>query len=295
MRLATWQIGDIKTLNRFDKKDLEQYKEVNFINRDEYSVWCIKAETLEELITNSLFTAVRFPEKLYIFEIDDYIVIDKSEWYRDVSNQRYNKEPLKLENYIISEERNLPKEYLVKNIPRDAICLDVSPENIEVFNQRIKDVFQWCQNEFNSCYKKPIYSNFYKSAELSNENRNAFIKYLLPLQWSYKIEYSDNDAYIKNEVNWKVAEIISKTFICQYANNESDFINEALYDFYLWDSETLNWTVLNYEKVWVKCRKKLKNNVGKTFSALNEHKIGRNDLCPCGSTKKVKFCHPEIL
>lgn len=295
LRLATWKISDIDIINKFSKKQLNEYDKVNFLNDSNYNIWCISAETLEELITNSLFTAVRFPEKLYIFETEDYYTIDKCQWYKDVSMKRTDNSLLNLSNYKIKDDAKTPKEYLVKEIPDNAICFTVKPTNIKVFNEPINKVFNLCHEEFLKRYQAPVYNDFYKSAELANANRNQFIIYLLPLLWVYHIEFQNDKMYKTNEFNWHVAEIISMTFISLYAENDFNLLYKALNNFRLWDSTQYGWKNDKYYEIWNECFSSLKSNASKTYSAIVNKKISRNDLCPCKSGKKVKHCHADLL
>ncbi|WP_414053790.1 SEC-C metal-binding domain-containing protein [Macrococcus equi] len=295
MRLATWKMNNLDNLNKFSKKQLNEYKNINYFNDSDYNIWCIAAETLEELITNSLFTAVRFPEELYIFETEDYYTIDKCQWYKDVSMKSAGDFLLDLSDYKIKDDAKIPKEYLVKEIPDHAVCFTVKPTNIKVTNELINKVFTRCQDEFLKRYRAPVYKDFYKSSELANTNRNQFIIYLLPLLWVYNIEFPNDEMYKINQMNWHVAEIISMTFISLYAENNYSILYKTLNNFRLWDSTQYGWKNDKYNEIWNECFRSLKSNVSKTYSAIVNKKISRNDLCPCKSGKKVKHCHANLL
>lgn len=62
--------------------------------------------------------------------------------------------------------------------------------------------------------------------------------------------------------------------------NMLDVKADYLYTLPQWDS------IFSEEK-----RKEIKKNLNDSKTVRNEEKIGRNDLCPCGSGKKYKKCH----
>jgi uncharacterized protein YecA (UPF0149 family) len=83
----------------------------------------------------------------------------------------------------------------------------------------------------------------------------------------------------------KLKELKEDSFIQLKINFEKLYYNmleakaDYLFNLPQWDK------ILDVEK-----RKEIKKEQRKSKTLIKEHKIGRNDLCPCGSGKKYKKC-----
>lgn len=68
MLLATWRSTNYSKYTKFN-----ELKNIHYVTKNDYYIWCINADNLQNLITNSILTCLRYPEKLYIFESEDYL------------------------------------------------------------------------------------------------------------------------------------------------------------------------------------------------------------------------------
>lgn len=113
MLLATWRSTNYSKYTKFN-----ELKNIHYVTKNDYYIWCINADNLQNLITNSILTCLRYPEKLYIFESEDYLIIDKSEWYKAIRLHDVNQGLLNPLDYVVDANFTGPVEYLVKEIPK---------------------------------------------------------------------------------------------------------------------------------------------------------------------------------
>lgn len=291
MKLATWQPSEalIKHIESLNKKGEFGAKDT-YIDDNEYKIWCVKAESLEELIANSLLTCVKFPEELWVFETEDYKLVDKSKWYKAIHNHKKDEELINPYNYTANNGLQEPVEFLVKEIPKDCVRYTMAPPNITLTHPILNKVAEKCQTDYRVEYQLPTYSSYVKTFNNLKENQIIFITYLLPLLWLNEYVFTEQDMDNLPSISWRQAELIDRMFI-GYNINDKDATNDILKEFQNWDSPVNNWELSGHRLLEKSCYNMLKVKVLDIYIQMTGKKIGRNDLCPCGSKKKLKRCH----
>lgn len=285
MFLATW-----RSINYSKYRNFNEFSNNYFVTSNDYNIWCIKADSLENLITNSILTCLKYPEELCYFNSEDYLMIDKAKWYKAIRLHDAKDGLLDPLDYIVDNDFIGPIEYLVKEIPKDCETYEVSPLKIECDNTIINKAYQHALSRFNNLYQKSNYSSYEKSVEIARLNQINFLTYALPVIWSKK-ESEKIDLKNIMPLTWEQIEVIATSFMGLALCNKPDYLLEMTGGFHYWDSIEGNWDHKFHNLLVEKSINALNKKPIKLYSDINEVKINRNDLCPCGSGKKVKKCH----
>ncbi|HHW6502798.1 MULTISPECIES: SEC-C metal-binding domain-containing protein [Staphylococcaceae] len=285
MLLATWRSTNYSKYTKFN-----ELKNIHYVTKNDYYIWCINADNLQNLITNSILTCLRYPEKLYIFESEDYLIIDKSEWYKAIRLHDVNQGLLNPLDYVVDANFTGPVEYLVKEIPKNCETYEVLPFEIECENIIMNKSYQQSLSKFKEVYQKPNYSSYEKSVKIARLNQMNFLTYVLPVIWSKK-ESEKIDLKNIMPLTWEQIEVLATTFIGLALCKKPDYLLEMTAGFHYWDTTEGNWDHKFHNLLVEKSINTLNKKTVKLYSDINDVKVNRNDLCPCGSGKKVKKCH----
>lgn len=255
MIFATYQ-----PLNPIPKPD--SFKDITYGQLEFNPVWCINADTLYDFWINSVLAVPVCPEKLIVFETDEYWAIDKTDWYQALHENGKLPE-------VISKEKidNVNRvEFLVRKIEnvlyevdiKDSIYGRSSQKEIDEeleprVKECIKDLKKWYDPE-----KSKITLERYMQNNVAGYYKNIYV------EWNqYAIEDYRSNLHKRYDIE------INTNYISK---------NDKLYD--LLDN-------YNSDKASIKLYYDIKSELDK---AITKKKIYPNNPCPCGSGKKYKKC-----
>lgn len=239
-----------------------------------YPVWCFKADTLANFLFGSWSSAPTCPERLIFFESDDYIEYDVVKYNQLLCSETLTKDSLA----ECFENPGKFKEVIVNDIPNDGIEMDIEEMMFE-FD---------CEDgigEVNMHLAQRVYELFYNNAI----EAGAYIDRAL-------------DAIFKKSAMeiflGKMAYGLATSEYC----SAFDFVPmilspELTLAANLWDSATLlrnkifEEDGLGTEDDYRTMKNRFFACCAQSHSAfISQIQLKRNDLCPCGSGKKLKHC-----
>ena len=255
MILATYQPINPK------KKD-SAFKDICYDDLGFNPVWCFNADTLYDFWINSFLTVPVCPEKLIVFETEEYWAIDKSQWYNALHAK--GEKPKVISKDSIRDVNNV--EFLVREIENVLYEVDIKKsiydrisqeEKENILEPAIKRVESQLTDLYNMANYNMTYERFMQN-NIAEKYREAYAS------WNqYAIEDYRNNLHKGYNIE------IDTTYI---SRNDKLY---ALLDEY--GSENTSY------ELYCKIRRELEK-------AVKEKKIYPNDMCPCGSGKKYKKC-----
>lgn len=248
-----------------------------------YPIFCFPATNVEQAIIHSILAAPNCPERLILFESEEYDCLDIIKWNLCLASNS-DTIPADLINPAVPDKY---KEFCVKNVSN--IIVDVPIE--QAVQGKILLNFQEDSDSGNA----DVVRNFYKQMSGLSQQQLK----------SIQITVSDENGSIVKDNEFgkmRLYKMVFETYLLplfyQLALGEFPFVNvnpktwnqmflrisSMLSNFYNIDAPVVNKTYAYYDCLYeilhcCVCDSRWPQN------------IGRNDACPCGSGKKYKKCH----
>lgn len=225
-------------------------------------VWCFNADTLYDFWINSILTIPVCPEKLIVFETDEYWAVDKTDWYNSLHGK--GKLPEVISKDIINDVNRV--EFLVRKIEnvlyevniKESIYGRISQKEID---EILEPLMEKHKKELAKLYDKTDSSMTFDRF-MQNHTAEKYRK--VYVYWN---QYAIEDYRSNLKKGYDIE--INTNYISQ---------NDKLYD--LLDDYGGEATSFS---LYCMIRAELEK-------AIEEKKIYPNNPCPCGSGKKYKRC-----
>ena len=263
-----------------------------------YPIFCFPANTSQEIIIHSMLAAPNMPEKLILFETNDFVEIDVVKWNQKLAIECQN---ISNQNSIpilgcFTDKPSIYKEYVVKEIVNILEEVD------------IKQAF--FDNYIPSNDKDSVSATIVvQLAEAAKNTAEHLCK-------QFQIPFDDElswDNYSQTQ-KMLVKEIFQYTFLPLWypAVRGVSFLDSTHFDFYKYieegcskdvamfynPDEDLNYKSYGfYEKIYDNLRRYTsETHISNVRNLVNANqprtstKINPNSPCPCGSGKKYKKC-----
>lgn len=277
MRFATYQAAQIDSSKIDNKMSILR----DYLGYE--PTFALNCSSARSLVMDSVLCEPSYPEELVFYETDEFIRINKAEWYRLLFFEDYN---FKITDELFNIVDDRCVEYITKSnkdssfvkyishipVPLKDFSFDIRCSNFPEFTNFISGFIHKCVS---------AQENFSFSSDSDNVSdevvRKAYLKYcklhlesLLPL--FYYLVFEPYNIDIENIC------IVSPSLF------NSGFRNR----FYTWDSDCSLESFLRFYE-------ELSCYVNPINSYLINHKVGPNESCPCHSGKKFKKCCGKYL
>lgn len=282
MRLAAW-VG----FNEHTDKAVREYFGYN-------PIFCVSAENIDDLFTQSVLSLPEQPCMIYFFEIDDYRAIDKALWYQYQHDE--NRAKMNIADYVKDTDDTKCVCYIVKELPANAFSVDTLgyKSKPEIYLDMDK-----CKNE----YVRNVFNHLHKSFV---ENSRGGIKLRAISNSSDGISQVTAMAHVYKAL----FEFFGMTYMYsawtekKYDNlyDFSKLLERSFDDWYVrlteWQLRYEQWDNPGFEyfldkEVYYKLYDDIYNKkvpFDTCYKITLGHKPTRNELCPCGSGRKYKKC-----
>ena len=284
MILATYQ-----PLEERDKKE-NNYKELEQM-LGYRPIFCFSAETLQDVLIGSALAYPNCPERLIIFETDEYQEINMTLWNKRKTEIEQGF-PTTVELKDIFNPEGKCKEYIVKDIPKEDICADI-------------DLLQ----------TKTIPFEYHQRADAST--RDFLDEFVKTRREEIKMMLMHNSVFIPDSITWdkmndehKILfkeiwqlELLPFLYMCVFKIRDFQeivVVDMEKYEPWLMRKEAFCKPDLNLQFKNEKFGDELYNGLMRVFGMtvkkrmfldqVKEKNIYPNDPCPCGSGLKYKKC-----
>lgn len=251
-----------------------------------YPYFCFSAENIYDVCLYSVLSAPNCPEKIIIFETDDFDTIDIIKW----NQYMVTKNDDLLDDIINTDIDKKYKEFVVRKI--DNVLNEISID--EVFDNNIS--FEGADKELKQFYQDIFTLSLHNAREqidniqilkddkttdddinfaLKRNKKNVFEIYLLPILYSFMMKGYDVCVFDYNKFHSLIGRITK--MLTNIYNCKSDLLEYKTYEYYDSLCEMILSLIMDIR--WIE----------------KSQNIYPNDLCFCGSGKKYKKCHGKFL
>lgn len=244
----------------------------------ETELWCIPVTSVADCFVHSMFAAPNFPAGIFFLESTDFTRVDKIKHYQDIMNGDTTS-PIKT-------NLNAPdkySEFLVHTVDEWVASLALRPV------MHLDGILSLTAP--------------YLTPQMSQNIRKQAQKLLPVLRNASMV--CDDPIRIEQEQCKYAFEFLVLPYIVQHVLGQNPGPDDVLMtSFNFWDAmaiydKFMSWQAnacdqKTYSQLYDEMRALVIDN-SQVCTALANGKPGRNDACPCGSGKKWKKCHGQML
>lgn len=258
----------------------------------EYPIFCFPARTVDEFCFRSLLASPCKPEKLILFETEDFVRFDAVSWNAIMMFQENQPDSDFMERFeaMFSDVDERFSEYVVK-----PAALDDALGEIEIYDLIMNEDFDSIEDEISRVFAVSTQSAA-KNMYMNSIAKQKFIpsdkygdKLDLPalLAMTAFVFYLGASTY--QAINKKPSSLIELIPFHYDPKNSSSW--DAYGVFQNLRYKIFDTTAESSHDEYLQMAQALEDAVGKARLSALSGKFSRNDLCPCMSGKKFKKCH----
>ena len=293
--------GDIR-IGQVNKKPVLQKEKEIFEKLGYVPYWAVASSDPDDLIVQSMFVAANAPFAAHLFRTDNYIRINKIEWYKAIKDNK-DKNPLEFED---SKCDDTECEYLVKEYtPVSMVCTPMlldegqSEQNVRsafmfmgenipdglknLLSEYIIEVARYCamftydDRALDQASIRPEAGELMRAVF---KGRNVYEIAMLPVLADVLLQYKADSTFEYNSLRMYRA-----GFFIREAFNIKNRLAYWSYD---------DCSKEKYHELYDSMKRTIITNLELERAYLEGNIPYPNDICPCGSGKKYKKCHGKI-
>ena len=292
MILATYQADGYRT---YKNKRFKSIKKLLGIPENKDIYWCIPANSMEQFVIGTICAGPNMPQKLVIFETDDYKTIDGVKWdYLVGKNGGEEDTETEADDSILKIDYPERAEYIVTEIPEDAFEVDANFANLAL-------------NYNNNTYPEEVMEALSCFQDELTDTLNSNLLMDVAEGLMTQIKFTLNDA--NGEDIHDPREMIRKGYMLYAAYFASTVYSAALYYLGYASYEMDIRVPLNLDELVTLFNmsictdyssiEALANDYRRAITSIyrfvfyapySDKKVYPNDPCPCGSGLKYKNC-----